>query len=245
MSITVFAPPKVNLRLLVGPVRADGYHPLRSLMVALDGPADRVTVTRAAERAVRCPGIDGPANLAWTALDALEAEVGEPLPPLAVDIDKVLPSQAGVGGGSSDAAAVLRGANELLGLGLAPERLERAAAEEQAAAAHMAGENSVHLRAETGEVINLNAHRLSARRWRAAAAVSVFTLTGAVASVGVWAPTVGASAIAYARRHALPNASLKLTYELSLPPEDAFARTSGTPAAPASESTEAPGIGAS
>ena len=34
----------------------------------------------------------------------------------------------GVGGGSSDAAAVLRGANELLGLGLAPERLERAAA---------------------------------------------------------------------------------------------------------------------
>ena len=128
MSITVFAPPKVNLRLLVGPVRADGYHPLRSLMVALEGPADRVTVTRAAERAVRCPGIDGPANLAWTALDALEAEVGEPLPPLAVDIDKVLPSQAGVGGGSSDAAAVLRGANELLGLGLAPERLERAAA---------------------------------------------------------------------------------------------------------------------
>ena len=120
MSITVFAPPKVNLRLLVGPVRADGYHPLRSLMVALDGPADRVTVTRAAERAVRCPGIDGPANLAWTALDALEAEVGEPLPPLAVDIDKVLPSQAGVGGGSSDAAAVLRGANELLGLGLLP-----------------------------------------------------------------------------------------------------------------------------
>jgi len=128
VSITVFAPPKVNLRLLVGPVRADGYHPLRSLMVALDGPADCVTVARAAERAVRCPGIDGPANLAWTALDALEAEVGEPLPPLAVDIDKVLPSQAGVGGGSSDAAAVLRGANELLGLGLLPERLERAAA---------------------------------------------------------------------------------------------------------------------
>ena len=123
--------------------------------------------------------------------------------------------------------------------------LERAAAEEQAAAARMAGEHSVHLRAETGEVINLNAHRLSARRWRAAAAVSVFTLTGAVASVGVWAPTVGASAIAYARRHALPNASLKLTYELSLPPEDAFARTSSTPAAPASESTKAPGIGAS
>ena len=87
MSITVFAPPKVNLRLLVGPVRADGYHPLRSLMVALDGPADRVTVTRAAERAVRCPGIDGPANLAWAALDALEADpiASGWLPPLLLE----------------------------------------------------------------------------------------------------------------------------------------------------------------
>ena len=108
MSITVFAPPKVNLRLLVGPVRADGYHPLRSLMVALDGPADRVTVTRAAERAVRCPGIDGPANLAWTALDALEAEVGEPLPPLAVDISLTPPKPPAIriGGLERELAAV-------------------------------------------------------------------------------------------------------------------------------------------
>ncbi len=126
--IETFAYPKVNLRLLVGPVRADGYHPLRSLMVQLDGPADRVTVSRADERSVTCAGIDGPANLAWKALDALEAEVGEALPPLAVHIDKVLPSQAGVGGGSSDAAATLRAADQLLGLGLGPQRLERAAA---------------------------------------------------------------------------------------------------------------------
>lgn len=126
--IETFAYPKVNLRLLVGPVRADGYHPLRSLMVQLDGPADRVLVSRAEERSVTCAGIDGPANLAWKALDALEAEVGEVLPPLAVHIDKVLPSQAGVGGGSSDAAATLRAADQLLGLGLGPQRLERAAA---------------------------------------------------------------------------------------------------------------------
>ena len=123
-----WAYPKVNLRLLVGPVRADGYHPLRSLMVQLDGPADRVTVSRADARSVTCAGIDGPANLAWKALDALEAEAGEVLPPLAVDIHKVLPSQAGVGGGSSDAAATLRAADQLLGLNLGPDRLERAAA---------------------------------------------------------------------------------------------------------------------
>lgn len=120
--------PKVNLRLLVGPVRADGYHPLRSLMVQLDGPADLVRVARADVRSVTCAGIDGPANLAWKALDALEAEVGEALPSVAVTIEKELPSQAGVGGGSSDAAATLRAVDQLLNLGLGPDRLERAAA---------------------------------------------------------------------------------------------------------------------
>lgn len=127
-GVTRLAPPKVNLRLLVGPVRPDGYHPLRSLMVALEGPADTVTVRQADVRAVTCAGIDGPDNLAWAALDALEAEVGEPLPPLAVEIAKVLPAQAGVGGGSSDAAATLLAADQLLGLGLGAERLQRAAA---------------------------------------------------------------------------------------------------------------------
>ncbi len=127
-SVTVVAPPKVNLRLLVGPRGDDGYHPLVTLMVALEGPADRVTVSRATARAVRCPGIPGPANLAWAALDALQAEVARPLPTLAVDIEKGLPAQAGVGGGSSDAAATLVAADRLLGLGLGHERLERAAA---------------------------------------------------------------------------------------------------------------------
>jgi len=125
---TEYARGKVNLRLLVGPVRADGYHPLRSLMVALDGPMDTVTVTCAGARSVTCDGIEGPANLAWMALDALEAEVGETLPPVAVHIDKVLPSRAGLGGGSSDAAATLRAVNHLLGLDLGADRLERAAA---------------------------------------------------------------------------------------------------------------------
>ena len=126
--VTRPAPPKVNLCLLVGPRRDDGYHPLRTLMVALDGPADQVTVAHAPERSVQCPGIAGPANLAWAALDALQAEAGESLPPLAVHIHKVLPAQAGVGGGSSDAAATLVAADQLLGLGLGTDRLQRAAA---------------------------------------------------------------------------------------------------------------------
>ncbi|HET6690983.1 MAG TPA: 4-(cytidine 5'-diphospho)-2-C-methyl-D-erythritol kinase [Miltoncostaeaceae bacterium] len=126
-GVTLTAPAKINLRLLVGPRRDDGYHPLRSLMVALDAPRDRVRVETAPARAVTCDGIDGAANLAWTALDALEREVGRPLP-LRVEIDKAIPAQAGLGGGSSDAAAVLVAADELLGLGLGPSRLERVAA---------------------------------------------------------------------------------------------------------------------
>jgi 4-diphosphocytidyl-2C-methyl-D-erythritol kinase len=125
--VTISAPVKLNLRLLVGPRAADGYHPLRTLMVALEGLADTATVAPAAERRVSCPGIDGPANLAWRALDELEAEAGRPLPTEVV-IDKRIPAQAGLGGGSSDAAAVLVGADRAHGLGLGAARLERVAA---------------------------------------------------------------------------------------------------------------------
>lgn len=125
--LTLVAPAKLNLRLLVGPLDADGYHPVTSLMVALDGLADTVRVARAGARSVVCPGIDGPDNLAWRALDALEAAVGRPLP-LAVEIDKAIPAEAGLGGGSSDAAATLLAADRLHGLALGAEGLEAVAA---------------------------------------------------------------------------------------------------------------------
>jgi 4-diphosphocytidyl-2-C-methyl-D-erythritol kinase len=101
-------------------------------MVALDGLADAVTVTPAQERRVSCPGIDGPAidgpaNLAWRALDELEREAGRPLP-CEVVIDKRIPARAGLGGGSSDAAAVLLAAERVHAVGLGPGRLERVAA---------------------------------------------------------------------------------------------------------------------
>ena len=96
-------------------------------MVALDGLADGLEVARARERRVRCPGIEGPANLVWTALDALEAEAGRALP-VDVRIDKRIPSQAGLGGGSSDAAAALVAVDRLYGLGLGADRLEAVAA---------------------------------------------------------------------------------------------------------------------
>ena len=125
--VTLTAPAKLNLRLLVGPLQSDGYHPIRSLMVALDGLADTVTLTVGPERVVHCTGLANEANLAWRALDALETVVGRPLP-CVVEIDKHIPTQAGLGGGSSDAAATLVGANRLFELGLDAGALEVVAA---------------------------------------------------------------------------------------------------------------------
>jgi 4-diphosphocytidyl-2-C-methyl-D-erythritol kinase len=126
--VVVTAPAKVNLVLRVGPARADGYHAVASLLVALDGLGDVLELTSAPRRQLECPGgPDGAANLAWRSADALEAETGRPLPARIV-IDKRIPMQAGLGGGSSDAAAVLVGLDRLYGLGTPAGTLERIAA---------------------------------------------------------------------------------------------------------------------
>jgi 4-diphosphocytidyl-2-C-methyl-D-erythritol kinase len=102
---------KVNLVLQVGDVRADGLHELCSLFAALE-LADDVRVDEAAADEVVCAGVDGP-NLATRAIDELRAALGGELPPLRVEIDKRIPVAAGMGGGSADAAAVLRAGNAL------------------------------------------------------------------------------------------------------------------------------------
>jgi len=106
------APAKVNLVLRVGPPRADGFHELVTLMVPLD-LADEVTVVvRDGPGSVtcRCPGhpdLDGPGNLAARAAEALRSRLGR-RDGVAIRIEKRIPVVAGLGGGSSDAAAVLR-----------------------------------------------------------------------------------------------------------------------------------------
>jgi len=123
--VIVAAPAKINLVLRVGGPGPDGFHPIATLMVALDGLEDRVVVEPARRRELQCHGgPDGPDNLAWRAADALEQAVGRALP-VRITIDKHIPMQAGLGGGSSDAAAVLVAMNGLCGLGLSPDALER------------------------------------------------------------------------------------------------------------------------
>jgi 4-diphosphocytidyl-2-C-methyl-D-erythritol kinase len=108
-----FAPAKINLFLHVGPIGADGYHPICSLMAFTDvgdelrlDPADRMEFR-----------LDGPfgggldpddGNLAIRARDALLAAAGRQPDPFRLTLDKRLPIAAGLGGGSADAAAAMR-----------------------------------------------------------------------------------------------------------------------------------------
>jgi 4-diphosphocytidyl-2-C-methyl-D-erythritol kinase len=113
------APAKLNLCLYLGAPRSDGLHEIRSVFEPLE-LADRLNIeplgveerrprTRsggAAVDVVICPGVAGP-NLAERALAALR-ERGWDAPPLRIEIAKRVPVAAGLGGGSADAAAVLR-----------------------------------------------------------------------------------------------------------------------------------------
>jgi 4-diphosphocytidyl-2-C-methyl-D-erythritol kinase len=101
----IHAPAKLNLCLYLGPRRDDGLHELCSLFEPL-ALADAIEVSEAGSDEVVCPGVEGE-NLAMRALAALRA-AGWEHPPLRIEIEKRIPAAAGLGGGSADAAAVLR-----------------------------------------------------------------------------------------------------------------------------------------
>ena len=105
-GFAVMARAKFNVRLEVGAKRQDGYHALRSVVADL-AVADEVEFAASGVFSVDCddPAIDLEANLAYVA--ALNLAVD--LPAVAIRIKKHLPQQAGLGGGSADAAAALRG----------------------------------------------------------------------------------------------------------------------------------------
>lgn len=129
MTVVERANAKVNLVLRVGPPRADGMHPLCSLFAALE-LADELTIAPASggRDEIVCPGVVGD-NLAAAAAAAFRDAVPDArLPPLRIEIAKRVPVAAGLAGGSADAAAVLRAANELTGSPLSPDGLRRIAA---------------------------------------------------------------------------------------------------------------------
>jgi len=106
--VLLHAPAKLNLCLYLGRRRGDGLHELCSLFEPL-ALADLLTFEPAERDEVICPWVEGAPedNLAARALEALR-EAGWERQPLRIEIEKRIPVAAGLGGGSADAAAVLR-----------------------------------------------------------------------------------------------------------------------------------------
>lgn len=100
------APAKLNLSLHVSPPDASGMHPLESLVQTID-LIDEVDISVSDSDGFSCAGADfDPAdNLVVVALEALRKSVE--IPPVAIHLRKRIPLEAGLGGGSSDAAATL------------------------------------------------------------------------------------------------------------------------------------------
>jgi 4-diphosphocytidyl-2-C-methyl-D-erythritol kinase len=123
------APGKVNLCLFVGEPREDGLHPLVSVVQALS-LADELTLEPAGSAAdeVVCPGVEGP-NLAARALALYREATGWDAPPQRLTIEKRIPVAAGMGGGSSDAAATLRLAAHAAGHPVPPQLAPRLGAD--------------------------------------------------------------------------------------------------------------------
>lgn len=113
MRLVARAPGKVNLCLFVGARGADGRHEVVTVLESVS-VADEVSIAALDEPGadvVRCPGVEGP-NLVTRALERLRAS-GWQGPRLTVEIVKRVPVAAGMGGGSADAAATLRLAQQL------------------------------------------------------------------------------------------------------------------------------------
>ncbi|MFI9563273.1 4-(cytidine 5'-diphospho)-2-C-methyl-D-erythritol kinase [Streptomyces rishiriensis] len=127
MSVTVRVPAKVNVQLAVGAARADGFHDLANVFLAV-GLYDEVTVTPAAGLRVTCEGPDAAqvpldrTNLAARAAIALAGRYGR-TPDVHLHIAKDIPVAGGMAGGSADGAGALLACDALWGVGASREEL--------------------------------------------------------------------------------------------------------------------------
>ena len=128
--LKLIAPAKVNLHLAIGARRDDGYHDAVSVMHALNlhdvvymrrKPADAEEPARPSTRLVACGDVTVPElasddNIATKAVAKLAERFGREDAGIEIRIEKNIPAQGGLGGGSSDAAAALVGAARLWGI---------------------------------------------------------------------------------------------------------------------------------
>jgi 4-diphosphocytidyl-2-C-methyl-D-erythritol kinase len=133
-QLHLLAPAKINWTLEVLRQRPDGYHEIRSVLQTID-LCDAITLAEADDIELVLTGDAGPLadepperNLAVRAAQALRARIGTTRG-VRIEIEKRIPVAAGLGGGSSDAAAVLRGCNLLWDAGQDETNLAEIASE--------------------------------------------------------------------------------------------------------------------
>ena len=128
--LSVIAPAKVNLLLAVGALRPDGYHDVTTVLHALE-LHDTVWIEPAEALDVVCDvdlGVPSAENLAHRAAVAMERAFGRAAA-FRISVEKRIPAGAGLGGGSSDAAAVVAGIAHAWGMSPRDERCVAVAAE--------------------------------------------------------------------------------------------------------------------
>ena len=118
---------KINLVLNIGDLRPDGYHDIQTIMQSLE-LHDDVTVEQTGGTGITVTAsVDtiptDESNLAVKAVKAFAAKTGVPAEGLSIHIEKRIPVAAGLGGGSSDAAATLRALNVLYETNLSVDEL--------------------------------------------------------------------------------------------------------------------------
>lgn len=114
-GVRVPCPAKVNLHLAVGARDARGYHPIRTVFQAID-LCDELRIEPAAQGSFRCDDPHVPPDNTVTKALRLASELVR-LPPLRIELIKHIPAESGLGGGSSDAAGLLRALAKIAPIG--------------------------------------------------------------------------------------------------------------------------------
>ncbi|MEE2876262.1 MAG: 4-(cytidine 5'-diphospho)-2-C-methyl-D-erythritol kinase [Candidatus Neomarinimicrobiota bacterium] len=129
IALTAYARAKINIGLKITGQREDGYHTLETIFQEIS-LTDEITLDIGVGESTFTSSdpslpLDG-TNLCMKAVKAVEREVDHELG-VSVHLEKRIPVAAGLGGGSSDAAAVLKGLNTLFDLKLSPDRMKAVA----------------------------------------------------------------------------------------------------------------------
>ncbi len=117
MHLRVRCPAKINLFLSVGAKDFRNYHPIRTIFQAIDLSDYLVIREGTGRHIVECSNPSVPPENTVTKALRLLTEV-LPLPPLHITIEKNIPSESGLGGGSSDAAGIIRAAQRIGGVSI-------------------------------------------------------------------------------------------------------------------------------